>query len=91
MGELLGYRALYSRQKKRCLSTLCKYGCRLLAVTLTKLVDLLGSLQNVLLAGVERMRLARDFQLQQRVLVSVFPLDGFSGGYGGLRQDGKLG
>ena len=60
------------------------------AVALAELVDLLGGLQYVLLAGVERVRRARDFELDQRVLVAVFPLDSIFGGRGGFCQDGEI-
>ena len=87
---------LNSRQKKGAPGHLFEFlsalalGELLLAVALAKLVDLLGGLQDVLLAGVERVRLAGNFKLQQRVLVSVFPLDGFPGGHGGAGQDRKI-
>ena len=64
---------------------------RLLAVALTELVYLLGGLQYVLLTGVERMGLARNFKLEQRVLLAVFPGDGFTRGYGRSRQNRKVG
>ena len=86
----------YFRQKKGCLRTLFCVSARrilgqeLLAVTLTELVHLLGGLQDVLLAGVKRVRLAGNFQFQQRVFVAVFPLDGFTGRDRGLRQNGEF-
>jgi len=63
---------------------------RLLAVALTELVDLFRGLQNVLLARVKRMRLARNFKLQQWILFTVFPLDCFPGRNGRLGQDRKI-
>ena len=82
---------LVQDKKKGARGTLFRTICgALLAVALTELVDLLGGLQDVLLAGVKRMRLAGDFQLQQRILVTVFPLDGFSGGHGRLGQNGEI-
>ena len=64
MHELLGGAVNYSRQKIGCLDTLFKILPRLLiTVALTELVDLLGGLQDVLLTGVKRMRLARNFKL----------------------------
>ena len=86
-----------SRQKKGCRGTLFDLLgvepalCLLAAVALTELVDLFGGLQDVLLTGVKRMRLARNFKLQQRVFVSVFPLDGFARGYRRFGQNGEIG
>ena len=58
MRELLAQRGDDPRQKKGCLGTLFGTVYGLLAVALTELVDLFGGLQNMLLAGVKRMRLA---------------------------------
>lgn len=63
---------------------------RLLAVALAELVDLFRGLQNVLLARVKRMRLARNFKFQQWILITVFPLYGFPGGNSGPGQDRKI-
>jgi len=57
MDRLLDAKADYSRRKKGCLGTLFEFlnsqaGSSLLAVALTELVDLLGGLQDVLLAGI---------------------------------------
>ena len=90
--------ALNSRQKRRV--PVATFEIRLLvsrlralldAVALTELVDLLGGLQDVLLAGVERVRLARDFELQQRAFLAVFPLDGVASRYRRPGQDGEIG
>ena len=64
MCELLSAGAVYSRQKKGCQGTRRGNLFELFAVALAKLVDLLRGLQNVLLAGVERMRLARNFKFE---------------------------
>ena len=47
------------------------------AVLLTKLIDTTGGIHELRFSGVEWMRLVADFHLDQWVLVSVFPLDGF--------------
>lgn len=91
MRELLGAGAVYSRQKKRVpWHPFRKRFSHLLAVALTELVDLFRGLQNVLLARVKRVRLARNFKFQQWILVTVFPLDGFPGRDGRPGQDRKL-
>ncbi len=66
-------------------------GRRLPAVALAELVNLLRGLQDVLLTGVKRVRLARNLQFQQWVFVAVFPLDGIPGGRGRFRQDREIG
>ena len=93
MAALFSESDTVSRAKKKgCRGTLFRYLCSgLLAVALTELVDLLGGLQDVLLAGVKRVRLAGNLELQQRVLVAVFPLDSVAGRYRGLGQDGEIG
>jgi hypothetical protein len=50
--------AVNSRQKKGCQGTLFENHDSLLAVALTELVDLFCGLQNVLLTGIEGVRLA---------------------------------
>ena len=45
---------------------------------------------DVLLAREERVRCARDVQLDQRVLVSVFPLNGLVRLHGRASQEGKV-
>jgi hypothetical protein len=64
MDKLLGDAELCSRQKKGCQGTLFGYCKNLLAVALTELVDLFCGLQDVLLTGIEWVRLARNFKLQ---------------------------
>src|SRR6187402_1853010 len=58
----------------------------LLAVALTELVDAAADVQRLLLAGVERVRVARDIELDHRVFVTVFPLDRFLAGHGRTRN-----
>ena len=77
-------------KKKGARAPFTKYRNKLLAVALTELVDLFCGLQDVLLTGIEGVRLARNLKFQQWILVTVFPGDGFSGGHGGLCQDRKL-
>src|SRR5699024_7972283 len=60
------------------------------AVALAEFLDLAGGVQNVLLAGVERVGRAADFQLDQRVFVTVFPFDGLIGLDGGARQKSEV-
>src|SRR5690625_6116032 len=56
----------------------CPAAWRLLfGVALLEAVDAAAGVVDLVLAGVERMRLARHFILDQRVFVAVFPLDGF--------------
>ena len=78
-------------KKKGAAAPFLGYRDKLFAVTLTELVDLFCSLQDVLLAGVERVRLTRDLEFEQGIFVTVFPGDGFPGGHGGLCQDRKIG
>jgi len=81
-------RAVFGDQKKKgAEAPLVNTVKSLFTVTLAKFVDLLRSLQNMLLAGVKRMRLAGNFQFQQWVFVTIFPFDCFSCGYGGAGQD----
>src|SRR6188768_2948973 len=49
----------------------------LLTVALTELVDATADVQRLLLTGIERVRMARDIELDHRVFVTVFPLDRF--------------
>ena len=76
--------------KKGARSTLFRIRTALLAVTLAELVDLPRGLQDMLFAGVKRMRIARDLEFDERVLVTVFPLDGVTRGHGGARQDREI-
>src|SRR5579859_3283702 len=62
----------------------------LLRVALAELVDATAGVKRLLLAGVERMGVARDIHLDQRVLVTVFPLDGFLGGDRRTRQEREV-
>ena len=78
-------------KKKGARAPFCGYRDKLFAVTLTELVDLFCGLQDVLLTGVEGVRLARNFKFQQWIFVTVFPGNSFSGGHGGLCQDRKFG
>ena len=57
----------------------------LFGVALLEAVDAAAGVHDLVLAGVERMRLARHLNLDQRVFVAVFPLDGF------LALDGRAG
>ena len=50
-----------------------------------------GSVHDFLLTGVERMRVAGDFHLNQRILLAVSPLDRILGGQRGAGQEGKIG
>ena len=50
-----------------------------LAVLLTELVNSTGRIHELCFTRVEWVRLVADFHLDQWVLVSVFPLDGFFG------------
>ena len=61
-----------------------------LAVASTKLIDLFSGLQDVLFAGVKRMRLAGNFELQQRIFVTVFPFNSFPCRYGGAGQNCEI-
>ena len=63
----------------------------LLRVATTELVDAAAGVQRLLLAGVERMGMARDIHLDQRVLVAVFPLDGVLGRDRLARQEREVG
>ena len=56
-----------------------------LSVALVELVHTTCGVDELLLAGVEGMAVAGDFNFDQRVFVAVFPLDGV------LRVDGRLG
>jgi len=61
---------------------------RLLAVALLETVDAPARIHDLVLTGVERMRLARNFDLDQRIFLAIFPLDGFAGldGRSGLER-----
>lgn len=48
-----------------------------LFVTPLELVDTTSSIHQHVLAGIERVRSIRDLQLYQRVLITIFPFDGF--------------
>ena len=78
-------------KKKGARAPFYGYLDNLFAVTFTELVDLFCGLQDVLLTGVEGVRLARNFKFQQWILVTVFPGNSFPGGHGGLCQDRKIG
>ena len=67
-----------------------RIGC-LLAVTLAELVDLARGLQNMLLAGVERVRRAGNLKFDQRIFLAIFPLDLFLGVERGAGQDSEIG
>src|SRR5699024_12421735 len=60
------------------------------AVALAELLDLAGGVENVLLAGVERVCGAGHVQLDQRVLVAVFPGDGVTGFDRGTAEEGEV-
>ena len=49
-------------------------------------LDATCGVHDALLTGVERVRLGRDFNLDDRVLVAVFPLLGLVRGHGGTGQ-----
>ena len=51
----------------------------LLGVAFAELVDAAAGIDQLLLAGIERMRGRRNFNFQQRVFLAVFPFDGFLG------------
>lgn len=61
----------------------------LLAVALLELVDAAAGVHDLVLAGVEGVRLARDFDLDQRVL-GTFELDGFLGPDGGAGLENQV-
>src|SRR5258706_6025704 len=54
-------------------------GRALAGITLLELVDASGGIHDLLLARVERMGFGRDLDLVDRILLAVFPLDGFVG------------
>ena len=78
-------------KKKGALAPFSRYCGNLLTVTLTELVDLFCGLQDVLFTGVEGVRLTRNLEFEQWVLITVFPGDGLSGRHGGFCQDRKIG
>jgi hypothetical protein len=49
----------------------------LFAVTFLETIDTATGVQNLVLSGVKRVRGTGNLDLYQRVLVTVFPLDGF--------------
>src|SRR5699024_2802186 len=57
----------------------------LAAVALLEAVDAAAGVHDLVLAGIEGVGLARDFDLDQRIFLAVFPLDGF------FRVDGRAG
>ena len=61
-----------------------------MALTLL-LVGMAGRVQNLLLAGVERVRLGRNFDLDQRIFLAIGPFDGFFGADGRAGQEAEVG
>ena len=60
----------------------------LLAATKTPVetINPSAGIHDLVLASVERVRLAGGFQLDQRILLAVFPLDGFLAAHGRAGQ-----
>lgn len=48
------------------------------------------AVQNILLAGIERMRLTADVHTNQRIFLTVFPLDGIVGRDSGTGQESEI-
>jgi hypothetical protein len=59
----------------------------LLVVSLHELVDTSCSVDQILFTSVKRMRHGRNFQFVQRVLVAIFPNNGFFGVYTTVYQE----
>ena len=59
---------------------------RLFRVSTTELVDAATGIDNFLLAGVERVRVARNIHLDQRIFIAIRPLHGFLAGHGRAGQ-----
>src|SRR5689334_8263739 len=57
------------------MSASCTYSLHLFRVALAELVDAAALIGHLLLAGEERVRMARDFHLDERIFLAVFPLD----------------
>lgn len=56
----------------------------------TETIHAAGAVENILLAGVERVRLAAHIHTHQRIFFAIFPFDGFVGGDGGAGQEGEI-
>src|SRR5260221_7044053 len=59
-------------------------------VALLELVDAPGGVHDLLLAGVEGMRLGRDLDLVDRILLAVLPLDGLVGRDRGTGHEAEI-
>ena len=57
---------------------------------LIELVDTAGRVNKFHLTGKERMRIARDLQLDQRILLAIFPYDRILGRSARTRQKGLI-
>src|SRR5690606_18920269 len=68
-------------------------GARLLRVAALELVDATAGVDDLVLAGVERMRRRGHFDLDQRVLLTVVPFDRLlgGGGQGGAGEEPEIG
>ena len=64
---------------------------RLLGVALLEAIDAATGVQRLVLAGVKRVRRTGNFHLDEGVLVSVFPLDGFLAAHRRPGQDREVG
>jgi hypothetical protein len=66
---------------------MCERQELLLVVALHELVDTSRSVYQILLTSVEGVRHGRNFQFVQRILVAIFPNNGFFGVYTAVHQE----
>ena len=68
----------------------CQAALTVLGVATLELVDPTAGIHNLVLTGVKRVRLAGNIHFHQWVFVTIFPLDGFFGVYGGAGQESEI-